>query len=168
MAKMLSTANYTQEPQREIVQWLLFSTRVNLMFVLELLCTTYHASYPVHYVKIAVLVATKHFWQWSGNFKVTLGAYLSQAAWKAHKLCLVIWLLQDQFSFLGNRARYEFIKLDMSTGLNQQIELRKPSSIGVYRSRYINRPQWTNRPQETVLDIYFFFIYLFLQFLADT
>ena len=65
MTKMLSTANYTQEPQREIVQWLLLSTRVNLMFVLERLCTTYRASYPVqmHYVKIAVLVATEPFWQ---------------------------------------------------------------------------------------------------------
>ena len=43
----------------------------------------------------------------------------------------------DQFSFLGNRARYDFIELDMSTGLDKQIELRKPSSIRVYRSRYI-------------------------------
>ena len=47
----------------------------------------------------------------------------------------------DQFSFLGNRARYEVIELDMSTGLDKQIELRKPSSIRVYRSRYINRPR---------------------------
>ena len=47
----------------------------------------------------------------------------------------------DQFSFLGNRARYDFIELDMSTGLDKQIELRKPSSIRVYRSRYINRPR---------------------------
>ena len=47
----------------------------------------------MHYVKIAVLVATETFWQWSGNFKVTLGAYLRQAAWKGHKLLLVIWLL---------------------------------------------------------------------------
>ena len=27
----------------------------------------------------------------------------------------------DQFSFLGNRARYEFIELDMSTGLDFSI-----------------------------------------------
>ena len=59
----------------------------------------------------------------------------------------------DQFGFLGNRARYDFIELDMSTGLDKQIELRKPSSIRVYRSRYINRPRWTNRPRETVLDM---------------
>ena len=59
----------------------------------------------------------------------------------------------DQFSYLGNRAQYEFIELDMSTGLDKQMELRKPSSIRVYRSRYINRPRWTNRPRETVLDM---------------
>ena len=56
-------------------------------------------------------------------------------------------------SFLGNRARYDFIELDMSTGLDKQIDLGKPSSIRVYRSRYINRPRWTNRPRETVLDM---------------
>ena len=61
--------------------------------------------------------------------------------------------LSDQFSYLDNRARYEFIELGMSTGLDKQIELRKPSSIRVYRSRYINRPRWTNRPRETVLDM---------------
>ena len=49
--------------------------------------------------------------------------------------------LSDQFSFLGNRARYDFIELDMSTGLDKQIDLGKPSSIRVYRSRYINRPR---------------------------
>ena len=116
MAKMLSTANYTQQRQREIVQWLLFSTRVNLKFVLELLCTTYRESYPVHmhYVKIAVLVATKPFWQWSGNFKVTLGAYLSQAAWKGHKLCLVIWLLQDITSHL---LVFHFLKFSINAFL---------------------------------------------------
>ena len=48
---------------------------------------------------------------------------------------------QDQFGFLGNRARYDFIELDMSTGLDKQIDLGKPSSIRVYRSRYINRPR---------------------------
>ena len=29
--------------------------------------------------------------------------------------------------FLGNRARYDFIELDMSTGLDKQIDLGKPS-----------------------------------------
>ena len=43
---------------------------------------------------------------------------------------------KDQFSFLGNRAWYEFIKLNMSTGLDEQIDLRKPSSVRVYRNRY--------------------------------
>ena len=47
--------------------------------------------------------------------------------------------ISDQFGFLGNRARYDFIELDMSTGLDKQIDLGKPSSIRVYRSRYIKR-----------------------------
>ena len=34
--------------------------------------------------------------------------------------------LSDQFSFLGNRARYEFIELDMSTGLNLSIPSSRP------------------------------------------
>ena len=34
----------------------------------------------------------------------------------------------DQFSYVGNRARYEFIELDISTGL-EQIDLEKPYSI---------------------------------------
>ena len=49
--------------------------------------------------------------------------------------------ISGQFNFLGNQARYEFIELDMSTALDQQIELGKPSLIGVSRSRYINRPR---------------------------
>ena len=32
----------------------------------------------------------------------------------------------DQFSFLGNRARYEFIELDMSTGLDLSIPSSRP------------------------------------------
>ena len=32
----------------------------------------------------------------------------------------------DQFSFLGNRARYEFIELDMSTGLDMSILSSRP------------------------------------------
>ena len=59
-------------------------------------------------------------------------------SWLAEHLWIIFL---DQFSFLGNRARYEVIELDMSTGLDKQIELRKPSSIRVYRSRYINRPR---------------------------
>ena len=34
--------------------------------------------------------------------------------------------LLDQFSFLGNRARYEFIELDMSTGLDFSIPSSRP------------------------------------------
>ena len=32
----------------------------------------------------------------------------------------------DQFSYLGNRARYEFIELDMSTGLDLSIPSSRP------------------------------------------
>ena len=35
-------------------------------------------------------------------------------------------LATDQFSFLGNRARYEFIELDMSTGLDLSIPSSRP------------------------------------------
>ena len=35
-------------------------------------------------------------------------------------ICKLLKLL-DQFSYLGNRARYEFIELDLSTGLDKQI-----------------------------------------------
>ena len=34
--------------------------------------------------------------------------------------------LLDQFSFLGNRARYEFIELDMSTVLDLSIPSSRP------------------------------------------
>ena len=34
--------------------------------------------------------------------------------------------LPDQFSFLGNRALYEFIELDMSTGLDMSIPRSRP------------------------------------------
>ena len=43
----------------------------------------------------------------------------------------------DQFSYVGNRARYEFIELDMSTGLDEQIDLGKPYSICRYRARFV-------------------------------
>ena len=33
---------------------------------------------------------------------------------------------RDQFSFLGNRALYEFIELDMSTGLDMSIPRSRP------------------------------------------
>jgi len=45
--------------------------------------------------------------------------------------------IMDQFSFLGNRAQYEFVELDMSTGLNEQINLGKPSSLCRYRARIV-------------------------------
>ena len=56
----------------------------------------------------------------------------------------------DQFSYVGNRARYRFIELDISTGLDEQIDLGKPvldmpnyggqpSSVHVYRRRYLDR-----------------------------
>ena len=34
--------------------------------------------------------------------------------------------MRDQFSFLGNRARYEFIELDMSTVLGLSIPSSRP------------------------------------------
>ena len=46
-------------------------------------------------------------------------------------------ITRDQFSFLGNRARYDFIELDMSTGLDELIDLGKPSSICRYRARIV-------------------------------
>ena len=39
------------------------------------------------------------------------------------------WESLDQFSNVGNRARYGFIELDMSTGLDEQINLGKPYSV---------------------------------------
>ena len=38
-------------------------------------------------------------------------------------------LLLDQFSFLGNRARYEFIELDISTGLDMSIPSSRRISL---------------------------------------
>ena len=43
----------------------------------------------------------------------------------------------DQFRYVGNRARYEFFELDMSTGLDEQIDLGKPYSICRYRARFV-------------------------------
>ena len=39
------------------------------------------------------------------------------------------YAFSDQFSYVGNRARYEFIELDISTGLDEQINLKKPYSV---------------------------------------
>ena len=41
----------------------------------------------------------------------------------------------DQFSFLGNRARYEFIELDMSTGLDLSIPSSRPLTFPGGQSR---------------------------------
>ena len=49
----------------------------------------------------------------------------------------------DQFSFLGNRARYGFIELDMSTGLDMSIPSSRPltfpeeQSKNGYRARLV-------------------------------
>ena len=37
----------------------------------------------------------------------------------------------------GNRARYGFIEVDISTGLDELIDLGKPSSICRYRARIV-------------------------------
>ena len=37
----------------------------------------------------------------------------------------------------GNRAQYGFIEIDISTGLNEQIDLWKPYSICRYRARIV-------------------------------
>ena len=39
----------------------------------------------------------------------------------SHLILLRVLIFSDQFSYLGNRARYEFIELDMSTGLDLSI-----------------------------------------------
>ena len=67
------------------------------------------------------------------------------------RICIHWW---DQFSFLGNRARYEFIELDMSTGLDMSIpssrlfrgkkvkmviEFDDLSSSVTYRARFFKR-----------------------------
>ena len=47
----------------------------------------------------------------------------------------------DQFSFLGNRAGYEFIELDMSTGLDLSIPSSRPLTFpggqNGYRARLL-------------------------------
>ena len=45
---------------------------------------------------------------------------------------------KDRFSFLGNRARYEFIKLDMSTDLDEQINLRNQARYGFIEIDIVN------------------------------
>ena len=47
----------------------------------------------------------------------------------------------DQFSFLGNRARYEFIELDMSTGLDLLIPSSRPLTFPGGQSRNGYRAQ---------------------------
>ena len=50
------------------------------------------------------------------------------------------WL--DQFSFLGNRARYEFIELDMSTGLDLSIPSSMPLTFPGGQSKNCYRARW--------------------------
>ena len=51
----------------------------------------------------------------------------------------------DQFSYLGNRAQYEFVELDMSTGLDLSILSSRPltfpggQSKNGYRARFFTR-----------------------------
>ena len=51
----------------------------------------------------------------------------------------------DQFSYLGNRAQYEFMELDMSTGLDLSILSSRPltfpggQSINGCRARFFTR-----------------------------
>jgi len=51
------------------------------------------------------------------------------------------------FSFLGNRARYEFIELDMLTGLDEQIELDTGLSKSIYQPASTNESTSGNRPR---------------------
>ena len=48
----------------------------------------------------------------------------------------------DQFSFLGNRARYEFIKLDMSTVLGLSIPSSRPLTFPEEQSKNSYRARW--------------------------
>ena len=48
----------------------------------------------------------------------------------------------DQFSFLGNRARYEFIELDMSTGLDLSIPSSRPLTFPGGQSKNGYRARW--------------------------
>ena len=58
------------------------------------------------------------------GMSLTVGS-LNELWAKEFRISLVIWATE----------------LDMSTGLDKQIELKKPSSIWVYRSRYSNLPR---------------------------
>ena len=48
----------------------------------------------------------------------------------------------DQFSFLGNRARYELIELDMSTGLDLSIPSSRPLTFPGGQSENGYRARW--------------------------
>jgi len=48
----------------------------------------------------------------------------------------------DQFSFLGNRARYEFIELDMSTGLDVSIPISRPLTLPGGQSKNGYQARW--------------------------
>ena len=50
--------------------------------------------------------------------------------------------LLDQFNYLGNRARYEFIELDMSTGLDLSIPSSKPLTFPGGQSKNGYRARW--------------------------
>ena len=50
---------------------------------------------------------------------------------------LICQLASMNKSTSENRARYGFIEIDISTGLDEQIDLAKPSSICRYRARIV-------------------------------
>ena len=54
-------------------------------------------------------------------------------------LCYITW---DQFSFLGNRSRYEFIELDMSTVLALSIPSSRPLTFPGGQSKNSYRARW--------------------------
>ena len=53
-----------------------------------------------------------------------------------------IKISRDQFSFLGNRARYEFIELDMSTVLDLSIPSSRPLTFPGGQSKNGYRARW--------------------------
>ena len=55
-------------------------------------------------------------------------------------ITIFTWL--DQFSFLGNRALYEFIELDMSTGLDMSIPRSRPLTFPGGQSKDGYRGRW--------------------------
>ena len=50
--------------------------------------------------------------------------------------------ISDQFSFLGNRARYKFIKLNMSTGIDLSIPSSRPLTFPGGKSGNGYRARW--------------------------